>query len=157
MSGAAPGGRASVSCVGTVDVALSRQATFPIFTPEGERLWIPRWAPTYPEGGTPEPRGGLAFQTEKEGATATWLVTRWEPEARRAAYAYVLPVKWATTVEVEVRDLGTGRSRVEVTYHVTSLAPSADVDVAALAEGYQARLAAWADTLAAVGSSAAHR
>jgi len=143
--------------VGTVEVALPPEATFPFFTPEGERLWIPGWAPAYPEGGAPEPREGLVFETEKEGGTATWLVTRWEPGAHQAAYAYVLPGRWATTVDVAVRDLGEGRSRVAITYHMTSLAPEADADVRAFEEGYQVRVAGWADTLSALGSDAALR
>lgn len=149
----APEGRARVTCVGTVEVPLSREAAFPFFTPEGERVWIPGWAPTYPEGGIPVPSAGTVFETEKEGGVATWVVTGWAPEAGEASYAYVLPGMWATLVEVRIResDAGEGRCVVRVAYHMTSLSPASDAAVRAFEASYREHLAGWARTLAAPG------
>lgn len=43
---------------------------------------------------------------------------------------------------------------MEVAYHMTSLAPESDAHLEAFGEGYQARLAGWADTLAPPGRDA---
>ena len=37
-----------ISCCGEVRVALPPDAAIELFTPEGERGWVPGWDPTLP-------------------------------------------------------------------------------------------------------------
>lgn len=140
-------GRAWSARTGQVDVPLPVGQALPLFTPEGERQWVPGWAPTYPAGGIPDLAAGVAFQTETEHGTANWVVSRWEPEAGRAAYVAVVAGFRATHVEIHVEPT-VGGSRVEVTYRMTALSPEADTHVQAFDAGYGAMMEGWARLIA---------
>lgn len=153
MSGPAAGGaevtgtaRLRMTRKGTVAVDQPAAAALALFTPEGERSWIPGWAPRYPAG-TPDLVEGVTFETDTPGGTATWLVTRYDPDTLRASYAYVLPGHRATLVDVHVVAGGAARSEVRVTYHMTALSPEGDAFVRAFAEGFEVKMEEWARAL----------
>lgn len=139
--------RARVECSGTVGTTLAAEEAFRLFTPEGERDWAEGWAPAYPAGDLPSPAPGLVFTVEREEGTSTWVVTRFEPDERRASYAYVLPGRRAAQVEVEVEAREDGGSVARVTYRITSLRPEEDPAVRAFAAAFDDFLAGWEEAI----------
>lgn len=138
---------ASIDRSGVVSVPLPPAEAFPLFTPEGERAWVPGWVPTYPiptqsADDPPEPYAGLVFVTLDDEAPRTWTVTRYDADAHRVSYAYTRTGRVAAMVDVAVdRD---GQSSVaRVRYRMTALAPSAEVEVRSFAAGYPNMLAGW--------------
>jgi hypothetical protein len=139
----------AIDVAGVVSVPLPPDRAFRLFTPEGERAWVPGWAPRYPmldqsAHDPPEPYAGLVFVTDDEGEDAPrrWVVTAWDPAARRVAYSYVRPGRLAALIDVTVdRD---GQSSVaRVRYRMSALTPSAEVEVRSFGAGFRNMLAGW--------------
>jgi hypothetical protein len=114
---------------GTITVPLAPDQAIALFTPEGEREWVPHWDPQH--------HSTTVFSTEHAGDRTTWIVLAAGPEAVR--YARVRPDHHAGTVEVRCRAHGTGTAAT-VTYDLTPLADHALDEFAA---GYDAMLAEW--------------
>ena len=96
-----------------------------LFTPEGERDWVPGWAPVYPDGPASE-LPGTVFITEADAVRSIWVIARVDRVGGAASYTRLTPGLHAGRVDVRVADAGTGRCRVEVGYDMTLLedAPS---------------------------------
>lgn len=149
--------RRHVRCSGTLEVALPPVQALHLFTPEGERRWVEGWDPTYPAGRPTTPRPGLVFQVGKEAGMSVWIVTRFDPPARGASYAYVLPRRRSALIDVDVEPAGHGgTSLVRVVYSMTALSPEGDRFVHEFEEGYPAFLHDWEETIERLLSREAH-
>jgi hypothetical protein len=112
-----------VSRAGRIRLDAPPERVFPLFTPVGERAWVPGWAPRFlwPEGG--EARVGTVFLTRAAGEQETiWTVMAYEP-GRRVVYARMTPGSRAGIVEVRCEPDGAGGTFADVTYTFTALAP----------------------------------
>lgn len=107
-----------------LSVPLPPERAIHLFTPVGERAWVPHWDPAFPAG---EHGDGSAPGTVFLTGDTHWVVADRTPD--RVRYARVTPGVRAGTVEVRVRPDGE-RSTAEVTYDMTSFAPGDDYDPA---------------------------
>jgi hypothetical protein len=114
-----------MKCTGSISVPIPPDDAIALFTPEGERAWVPNWEPQH--------HSDSVFTT----AHAIWVVLDSEPRAVR--YARVTPGVHAGTVEVRCHADGAA-TRAEVTYDLAPLTPGA---LDQFAEGYDAMLAEW--------------
>jgi hypothetical protein len=92
----------------TIKVPLPPDQAIRLFTPEGERAWVPGWDPHH--------HSDTVFTTHE----TIWVVLE-TGDAHTVRYARVTPGRHAGTVEVRCRDDGTAT----VTYELTALAPGA--------------------------------
>ena len=113
---------------GAITVPLPPTKAIELFTPEGERDWVPGWDPNH--------HSDTVFTTDHGGAHTTWVVLAAEPGTVR--YARVSDDR-AGTVEVCCRPQGDG-TQADVTYDLTPLEPHALDDFAA---SYAAMLEEW--------------
>jgi hypothetical protein len=144
---------AHVDVTGTITVGALPAEGFRFFTPEGERLWVAGWEPEYlhPEDGTL--REGLTFRTRHGGEETLWLVSRLSvPTA--VDYVRVTPGSRMGSVAVRL-DAAEGRSRVTVSYRLTSLSDAADTTVEEFARAFPAYLASWQHAIEAVLTTSA--
>jgi hypothetical protein len=124
---------------GTIHVPLPSDEAAALFTPEGEKAWVPGWDPHH--------HGPTVFATDHGGADTLWVITDQTP--RRLRCARVTPGVHAGTVEVRCRPDG-DVTEAEVTYDLTALRPDALDHFAA---GFDAMLAEWERMIAAACSS----
>jgi hypothetical protein len=115
---------------GTVDVPLPSQQALALFTPAGEREWVPGWDPRFPAG-----EDATVFLTHER---TIWVIADRTPSSMR--YARVTPGVHAGTVEVRCEPAGPG-TRAHVTYDLTALGDPAALD--RFAAGYDAMPAEW--------------
>lgn len=125
---------------GTVDVPLPPDQALALFTPAGERAWVPGWDPHFPTGEDTSP--GTTFTTHS-GSTF-WVIADRRPDAMR--YARITPGVHAGTVEVRCEPAG-ATTRAHVSYDLTPLADPATVDH--FAADFPAMLAEWERLIAA--------
>ncbi|MEV4003444.1 SRPBCC family protein [Actinomadura sp. NPDC049753] len=133
---------------GRLAVALPPDEAFPLFTAQGERRWVPGWAPSFPAPVADDAEPGTVFQTpdRDHGQTTTWIVVDAVP-GRRIRYARVTPGVSAGTVSV-VLDRAGDHTDVTVTYELTALSGDGAAHLRRFADGYPAFLAAWQDAIA---------
>lgn len=127
---------------GELIVALPREKAFGLFTARGERLWVPGWSPEFPAPTDDDRQVGTVWRTRADDAETTWIVVSAQPPVS-AAYARVTPGHSATTVRVRLAQTDDARTRVHVTYDITSLDESADTRLEEFAAGYDAMMREW--------------
>lgn len=105
-------------------VALPASQAIGLFTPEGERQWVPEWNPIYAAGHESED-AGTVFTTEMGDAITIWLILEIDRITCTSGYSRVTPGHHAGTVRVRCTDTDTGVCAVSVTYDMTLL-PGSD-------------------------------
>ena len=116
----------------TIHLHAPPDRVFPLFTPEGERLWVPGWNPRYlwPAAGTT--RVGMTFLTEHEGRETTWMVADFDP-GRRAVYTRVTAGLSAVRVEVRCERAGDGTAAT-VRYDYVGLSTDGNASIEQMTE-----------------------
>ncbi len=134
-----------VVLTGVVPVSLPSEQAIELFTPEGERSWVPGWHPTYPDPETADDTEvGVAWQTQRNEGTVTWVVADRQPTRRR--YVFVLPdvVAGCVTVECVAR---TGGSLANVEYDVTALNSEGLAYLRTLGDGFESEMQNWTSNI----------
>lgn len=123
---------------------LAPAAALPLFTPEGERAWVPGWDPVpihAPDGSLS--RSGAVFTTAADGEATLWLVLGVDPEAGVAEYVRITPGNRLGTVHVRCLPDGDG-SLVEVDYRLTALSEAGATKLAAVTRAaFAATIEGW--------------
>ena len=101
---------------------------FPLFSPEGERYWVPGWSYENVMGTTvlSEDYIFLTRSPDHGNADAIWLVKRFDPDAHRVEFYKVEPGEKVVVVKVECDELGPKETEVEVSYKYTPLSERGD-------------------------------
>ena len=105
------------------EIAQPVDALFPLFTPEGERLWAPGWDYENVMGGT-DLHEGYVFLTRSHdhaAAEAVWIVKRHDPARHHVEYYKVEPGEKVGTVSVTCTQRGAERTAVQVSYAYVAL------------------------------------
>ncbi len=99
------------------------ETVFPLFSPEGEKLWVPGWDYVSITGST-ELHEDSIFVTRNHdhaGTEALWLVKRYEPENYFVQFYRIEPEDKVGVVSVRCSSMGRQLTSVEVTYRYTAL------------------------------------
>lgn len=104
-------------------IAQPVEAVFPLFSPEGEKLWVPGWDYVNIMGST-----GLhedyVFLTKNHDHAATdaiWLVKRYEPASHFVEFYRIEPADKVGVVSIRCLQIENQLTEVEVTYRYTAL------------------------------------
>lgn len=131
---------------GTIELDGPPDAAFALFTPAGEKEWVPDWDPAFLQPASGETRAGMVFTTGHGGETTLWSAVDYAPERHYVRYARVTPGSRFGFVEVECAAAGHGRSRATVAYTLTALTEQGNAQIDALDDAsYAAMLATWRD------------
>ncbi len=114
----------NISRSGSFELDMTPAEALPLFTAEGERLWVPNWDPVVLSG---DGYGkGTVFVTTNHGVKTHWLVMDYDTEALHALYVRVTPDVTAGTVDVSIAPRAPGGSIVTVAYQLTALGPAGE-------------------------------
>ena len=106
------------------DIEQSVEEVFPLFSPEGEKHWVPDWDYENITGGTTELCEDYIFLTQHHdhaAGKAIWIVKTYEPEAHRIQFYKVEPEDKVGVISVQCTPLGSSATRVNVSYAYTAL------------------------------------
>lgn len=129
---------------GQVLVRAGLDEAFELFSPEGERWWVPGWDPEYlhPADGAWE-RGQL-FRTREESGEAVWVVSGLDRSGHRSEYHRVEPGHWVARVEVGCRAAQDGATEVTVAYSFFGLSEAGNREIATMNQAdYDAKMERW--------------
>lgn len=112
-------GAQQVRRTGAFDLDCRADIAFPLFSPEGERLWIKEWnpRPIFPDT--------IAFQADTvfrqgEGVQqAVWTILDVDWQRHRAEYVRLAPASHAARIVVQIDAHGHDACRVCVSYTLT--------------------------------------
>ena len=134
----------TVTFTGRVAVRGRIDETFTLFSPLGEKLWVPGWDPEllHPPGA--EWEEGMLFRTREESGPAIWVVSRLERQGHRVRYHRVEPGRYVACIEVACHEAGGGTTEATVSYGFVGLSEGGNRDIAAMTEAdYAAKMARW--------------
>lgn len=113
----------SVSHTATFEINQPVQAVFPLFTPEGEKLWAPGWDYDNLMGANPLGEDDLFLTRSHDHAAkeAIWIVKRYTPERYRVQYYKIEPGEKVGIIEAVCTPLASASTEVQVTYRYVGL------------------------------------
>lgn len=115
---------------GSFELDLPPDNALPLFTVQGEKLWIPILDPVILNGDGYEE--SAVWVTTHHGHTTYWYVAKYDTESRQARYVRVTPEANAGTVDIAVTANGKGGSTINVTYQLTGLSEAGNKDIESL-------------------------
>ncbi len=131
---------------GGFELPCPADTAFPLFSPEGERLWIREWhwdpKPIFPE--SIEFRRDTVFRQGLGADDAVWTIVDVDSDEHRAEYVRVAPASHAAHIVVKVDAIETESCRVNVEYTATALAEHGYSMLESFSEdGFAARMLSW--------------
>lgn len=117
-----------ITRTGSFALPCSADSAFPLFSPEGERLWINKWnpQPIYPQNAaaTIEFRRDSVFREGEANDESLWTILDADVTNHRAEYVRHAANSHAAHITVKIDPASEG-SRVTVTYVLTVFGPNA--------------------------------
>ena len=107
----------------TFEVAQPIETVFPLFSAEGEKLWVPGWDYENVMGSTKLHEDYIFLTKNHDHASteAIWIVKRYEPESHRVQFYKIEPKDKIGIITIECTGAGTGHTRVQVSYQYVGL------------------------------------
>jgi len=105
----------------TIELDGPAQEVIHLFTPIGEKEWVPDWEPEVLYEGDGTPVAGGVFTTRGKDGETIWTVIEFDPSRGVARYARVTPGMRAGEVEVVCRPRSAERSTATIRYRLTGL------------------------------------
>jgi hypothetical protein len=105
---------------------------FPLFSPEGERLWAPGWSYTNLLGST-ELKPDYVFLTDThdhKSVQAIWIVSDYDPDQHYVSYYKIEPEQKVGKITVECIEQSHASTLVRITYKYIGLSDSGNQFVA---------------------------
>ena len=118
--------------VATIHLHAPPERDVPLYTPAGERLWVPGWVPRYLWPADGAAQIGMVFLTEHEGRESTWMVADFDP-GRRAVYTRVTAGLSAVRVEVRCAPDGEGTTAT-IRYYYVGLTAAGNASIEQMTE-----------------------
>ena len=134
----------SLILAGSLSLPGGIDRVFPLFSPAGERDWVPGWDPEFlwPPGVVWEE--GMLFRTQEEKGPAVWVVTRLDPSAHAVTYHRVEAGRYVARVDVACRPVGQTRTEAEVRYTFVGLSDAGNREIEAMTPAaYEGKMARW--------------
>ena len=135
---------ASIELTGAVTVTLPVAEAFPLFSPEGEKLWVPGWAPEalYPPG--VEWTQGQIFRTQEERGPGVWVISALDRDAHSVEYFRVESNRYVARVRVHCEADGASRTLAHVSYLFVGLTDIGNADITGMTrEAYAEKMQRW--------------
>jgi hypothetical protein len=114
---------------GGFTVAGPVEAVFPLFSPLGEKLWVPGWDPELLHPADVEWEAGMIFRTRERTGDAIWLLTRLDRAAHEVEYFRVEPGLYSAKVAVRCGEVPGGFTRVATSYEFVALTPAGGAEI----------------------------
>jgi hypothetical protein len=134
----------SMELSGGFTLPLALEAAFELFSPLGEKRWVPGWDPelVHPPGVAWE--RGQIFRTCEERGDAIWVVSALDRVRHEVEYHRVEAGRYVARVEVRCSDSAGGRTAVHVTYTFVGLSEVGNRDIEAMsAPAYEEKMRRW--------------
>ena len=129
---------------GALEVEGPVGEVFALFSPQGERQWVPGWDPEFVHPSVSFWGAGQVFRTREESGEAVWVIAALEDDEHQVEYYRVEPARYVAHITVRCRETAAGRTRVTTSYSFTGLSEAGNRIIAAMTPAeYEAKMARW--------------
>ena len=140
----------TISHTSEFSISQAVEKVFSLFSPEGEKLWVPGWEYVNIMGTTSlhEDYVFLTKNHDHAASDAIWLVKKYEPDIYRVQYYKIEPEEKVGVVTVTCEKLAEESTSVQVTYTYIGLSKHGNKFVEGFTEnGYEEFIGDWKDLL----------
>lgn len=117
---------------------------FPLFSPAGERRWVPGWDLELLHPPDVDWAEGLIFRTCEETGDAIWIVTRLDRASHSVEYHRVEPGRYVARVAVRCRAASAQTTDVSTAYEFIGLSAEGNAEIDRMSdEAYAEKMARW--------------
>lgn len=117
---------------------------FPLFSPSGEKLWVPEWEPELIYPNNIEWACGQIFRTNETMGEAVWIVTRLDHESYAVEYHRVESGRCVARIEVVCRSTGHNKTEATISYSFVGLSEAGNREIDAMTQrDYDAKMSRW--------------
>jgi hypothetical protein len=134
----------SIELSGAFTLSVPPDEAFGLFSPLGEKLWVPDWNPEllHPPGVSWE--RGLVFRTTEERGEAVWVVTSLDRQRHEVEYHRVEAGRYVARVSVHCHSHASLETEVRVTYLFVGLSEAGNQDIAVMSpQSYEQKMRRW--------------
>lgn len=136
----------TVKHIASFEIRRPVDELFPLFSAEGEKLWVPGWSYGNIMGGT-DLHEDYVFVTRSHdhaASDAIWMVKRYEPDNYLVQFYKVEPGEKVGVIEVRCFELNESQTKVQVTYEYIGLSEAGDRFISSFTSSeYNAFIAEW--------------
>ena len=134
----------SIELSGGFTVAGTVDVVFELFSPLGEKAWVPGWDPEIIHPPGVAWARGLVFRTREERGEAIWIVTALDRRRHEVEYQRVEPGRCVARVSVACSAPSEQETDVRVSYAFVGLSPAGNGDIARMStESYEEKMRRW--------------
>ncbi len=136
----------SISHTKAFEMTIPIAELFPLFSPEGEKYWVPGWDYENVMGTTELSEDYVFFtKTHDHGTTdAIWIVKKYDPKSHFVQFYKIEPKYKIGVVTVKCTKLETERTKVLVTYKYIALSATGEKFIAEFSEiAYEKFIGEW--------------
>jgi hypothetical protein len=135
---------ASIDLSGGFSISAPVDAAFELFSPSGEKLWVPGWNPELLHPPTVNWARGLIFRTQEEQGEAIWVVTILDRDRHKVEYWRVEPSRYVATVRVHCQARDLARTDARVTYTFVGLSDGGNREISAMSDtAFEEKMKRW--------------
>jgi hypothetical protein len=134
----------STRLVGEITLAGPIAEVFELFSPLGEKLWVPGWDPEILHPADESWQQGSIFRTREEMGDAIWVITRLDRERHEVEYHRVEPGRYVARVTVRCSEFASGSTTATIAYEFLGLSEKGNADIAAMTDdAYSQKMNRW--------------
>ena len=120
------------------------ETVFDLFSPLGERAWVPDWNPELLHPSDVSWARGQIFRTQEETGEAVWIVTELSREAHQVEYHRVEPHRYVAVIRVKCIAPVDGSTEVFTAYAFIGLSSEGNDEIGAMTDGaYAEKMKRW--------------
>jgi hypothetical protein len=134
----------SIELIGGFAVSAPLEGVFELFSPLGEKLWVPGWNPEFLHPPGVDWERGLIFRTQEESGEAVWVVTVLDRERHEVEYYRIEPGRYAARVRVQCQAVDREQTDVRVAYGFVGLSDAGNREIAGMSgAAYEQKMKRW--------------
>ena len=136
----------SVRLIGRISLNGSIEDVFPLFSPQGEKLWVPDWNPELLHPPATDWAEGLIFRTEEEMGEAIWVVARLDLVEHEVEYYRVEPGRYVARIVVSCSPLADQLTEAATSYEFIGLSKKGNAEISGMTqEIYAQKMGRWGE------------
>ncbi|HEC18335.1 MAG TPA: hypothetical protein ENI97_03240 [Gammaproteobacteria bacterium] len=132
------------------EIAQPVNDLFPLFSPEGEKLWVPGWDYENIMGGT-DIHENYVFLTRNHdhaSAEAVWIVKKYDPKEHCIQLYKIEPEYKVGIIEVTCIQLSSAHTKIQVSYEYIGLSDKGNQFIEGFtSSAYKSFIEDWKDSL----------
>ncbi len=136
----------TITLRGRVLVSANIADAFPLFSPEGEKLWVPGWEPEFLDPAESAWKEGQVFRTREGEGEVVWLVTRLDRALHSAEYHRIEPGRYVARIEVSCRPVPDHVTGVSIAYSYIGLSEAGNREISTMTQdAYDSKMSQWTE------------